>query len=417
MPKPSISEKYTISHIHQTILSSTSEEDAATRLGTDTASLRRNIANIATSPLTPCTYDLMRNISISQAVQMWGETYYHNMTPLSTDLNHIDLVTIHENILQSETNSRAASKLGVSLVTLKKHLSNFCFFNTDSNQYELLTIETLCGTTISQAVQKWGPRYEQLRIVEKVNFKKQTVADIHQIIKNFSATDAAAQFGISTDTLNKHLEKFSYTDADGKTVNLNFKTMKAMSVEEAKARWGKHYNQPMQVNKIINHNQVGGYLHNPIKDFKAAKETAPVTDAAHCETTESTKINFKDLSLATIHNEIINNSDKNDAAAKLGVSFSTLNRSLKKIQSSLTYGVMKKMTVEAAEKQWGELYHKKTGEILPNKAQGLEAKLANIASSAASSQLNQLGLFSAPAAIAQPTEVMQTQGPFKRRRL
>ncbi|WP_419418928.1 hypothetical protein ACNVED_10280 [Legionella sp. D16C41] len=414
----------TMRQIHAVILQSNSLQEAAGRLGVIDATLQRHLGKVtyldAQGIAQPLTYEAMKTVWPSEEVgkAAWGEAYEGPMNAIKIDLTQKTMRQIHAAILESSSLHNAVGRLGVADATLQSHLGKFTYLDAQGIA-QSLTYEAMKTVWPSEEVGKaaWGKAYEEpMNTTKRIDLTQKTMRQIHAaILESSSLNKAAGQLGVRNATLQSHLGKVTYLDAQGIAQPLTYEAMKTVwpSEEVGKAAWGEAYEGPMNATKRIDLTQkTMRQIHAAILQSNSLQEAAGrlgVTDAtlrshlgkvtyldaqgiAQPLTYEAMKtvwpseevgkaawgeayegpmkatkrIDLSQKTMRQIHAVILQNSSLQGAAGRLGVAHATLRSHLGKftyldaqgIAQPLTYEVMKTVwpSEEVGKAAWGEVY-------------------------------------------------------------
>lgn len=107
-------DKFTLYEIHNHILYSVSITDVIESLGIiEKESFSAKLSMHFLNDL-PLTYELLKNITVNDAQNIWRIAYYKPLPIVHTDINHYLLSDIHRVILDAENVSIATGLLGIS---------------------------------------------------------------------------------------------------------------------------------------------------------------------------------------------------------------------------------------------------------------------------------------------------------------
>ncbi|STX38787.1 hypothetical protein [Legionella feeleii] len=388
--KKSVSLKnYSLQQIHQQILRANTVSGAAALLGTSPNTYSGIWENLFLRG-KPLSYERLRELSPEAVEAILGAAYHQPMQADKVDLRDYTLAHIHQQILNANNVTLAATSLGTSPQNLYRRLSIFIYDG------EPLSYNALRTLTQEAAAALWGDAYHQPMQADRTDLRKYTLAYIHQqILKASSVNEAAALLGTSGTTLEIQLGRVIYQEQP-----LSFDSLKQLTLEAALAVWGDAYHQPMQADKVNLRDYTLAHIHQQIIKTKTAKGAAallgtnattlsmhlgkltclgqPLSIAylkqlsqedaeamwgeAYHQPLQTDKTNLGTFTLFHIHQQILNSRNNSGAAASLGASSEALFRYLSKFNydgQPLTYDILKQLLPEDAEAMWGVSYHQR----------------------------------------------------------
>ncbi|WP_419418927.1 hypothetical protein ACNVED_10275 [Legionella sp. D16C41] len=414
----------TMRQIHAVILQSNSLQEAAGRLGVGQATLQRHLGKVtyldAQGMAQPLTYEAMKTVWPSEEVgkAAWGEAYEEPMKATKRiDLTQKTIRQIHAAILQSNSLQEAAGRLGVTDATLRSHLGKVTYLDAQGIA-QPLTYEAMKTVWPSEEVGKaaWGEAYEgPMKATKRIDLSQKTMRQIHAVIlQSNSLQEAAGRLGVRDTTLQRHLGKVTYLDAQGMAQPLTYEAMRTVwpSEEVGKAAWGEAYEELMKATKRIDLTQkTMRQIHAVILQSNSLQEAAGRLGVAHAtlrshlgkvtyldahgtaqpltyeamktvwpneevgkaawneayeEPMNAIKIDLTQKTMRQIHAAILQSNSLQEAAGRLGVRDTTLQRHLGKVTyldaqgmaQPLTYEVMKTVwpSEEVGKAAWGEAY-------------------------------------------------------------
>jgi hypothetical protein len=300
--------KLTLRLAHEVIKQSTSLSDAAGRLGVQPPTLACHLIKCIHQGHS-LTYDLLKEFSLENGAEIFGESYDLPMEVSRIDLKMRTLRMVHEAIQLSESLSGAASRLGVLDATLARHLGKFL------HQGNPLTYEFLKGISLANGAQTFEERYDSLMDASRVDLNKFTLRQVHDVIhQSASFRGASGRLGVFHSTLARHLGRFLHQGN-----SLTYEYLKGISLEEGAQMFGERYESTMAISRV----------------------------------------DLKKLTLKMAHKAIQQSTSLSDAACRLGVYDGTLRSHLGKFKyqgNSLTYEYLKGIFLEEGAQMFGERY-------------------------------------------------------------
>jgi DNA-binding protein Fis len=384
--------KLSFQFIHHHILQAKSCKQAAKALGVTHAGLEKHLGKERYLE-KPLSFAQLKEITAEQAQNIWQAQYLQPMNTKKIALKNLPLATIHQRIKQASSGTQAAAKLGVNIKTLKIYLAGFFYNNLP------LDIKTLQKLSFEEAKDYWSELYEKPSLRVKIDINKYTIAKIHEAILNTNnITEATALLGIPHTTLSSHLAKFCI---EGQPIS--YELMKSFSIEIAQFLWGEAYNKPMDARINLN-NCAFSFIHEQIlkaNDMKQASSflgVTPLTLMAYLGRIiiENEPLTFERLNqmsiesakgllgelynqsiqtktpksnkftLAYIHKQILKANNNTEACALLGLSSGYIYFHLGNIiynEEPVTPELLKRMSVQKAQKIWGNAYYLTLEEI------------------------------------------------------
>lgn len=233
--------KRTMQVIHTTILESKNLSDAACMLHVDHKVLAEHL-NKFLYENTSLSYDLLRALSVPEALEKFGEDYEKEMNASPVPSNSISLHSIHQVILSSNNLHQAAHALKIHHQSLARYIGKFF------HEKEPLNYEQLKALTEEQAKVQFGENYERGIDTPKASLDEMTFRVIHCAIKESnSLSHAAGKLGVHHKTLEKHLNKFFYAEAP-----LSYRILNNLAVDKAKELFGDNYEERMNDQNAFN---------------------------------------------------------------------------------------------------------------------------------------------------------------------
>jgi hypothetical protein len=384
--------KLSFQFIHHHILQAKSCNQAAKALGITRDRLKSHLAKEIYLE-KPLSFARLKEITAEQAQNIWQAQYLQPMNTKKIALKDLPLAIIHQRVQHASSSIQAAIKLGVNIETLKSHLAKFVYNDLP------LDIKTLQELSFEEAKNYWSELYERPFLRIKIDINRYTVAEIHDAILNTNnITEASRLLAVGHSTLRLHLAKFCISDQP-----ISYELMKNCSSEMAQFLWGEAYNKPMDARINLN-NCAFSFIHEQILKANDMKQAAsflsvtPFTLMAYLGriiiedepltfqrlnqmSTESAKVllgerydqpiqtkapNFNQFTLAYIHKQILKANNNTEACALLGLSYDGIHSSLENIiynQHPLTPELLKRMSVQKAQKIWGDAYYLTLEEI------------------------------------------------------
>jgi len=300
--------KYTFKQVHEAIKQSTSLFDAAGRLGVIYSTLTGHLSKFMYKD-NPLTYEFLKGISLEEGADIFGECYESAMNASRVDLTKLTLRQVHEAIQDSISLRGAATRFGVSNVTLAIHLGRFLY------QGNPLTYETLKGISLEEGADILGQCYESPMRSSRVDLTTYTLSEVHEAIqKSTSLCNAAGRLGVQDSTFAAHLGRFKYQGN-----SLTYEFLKGVPLEKGSQNFGDCYESPMNVSRV----------------------------------------DLKKCTLRQVHEAIKKSKSLSEAAGLLGVYDPTLGRHLGKFMykdNPLTYEFLKGIPLENGSEIFGERY-------------------------------------------------------------
>jgi transposase-like protein len=391
MSKTSRLSALTFAQVHQSIYKSVNLYRAAKALRVTDVTLARYLAKFVYQGHS-LTYEFLKEISIEDGAQVFGECYELLMEVSRVDLNKLTLRQVHEAIQQSESISEVASLLGVSSEMLSSRLGEFIY------QEAPLTHEMLKGISLENGAQIFAECYELPLKTSRVDLKKLTLSQVHDVIQQSEKlSEAALRLGVSTQTLVSNLGKFLHQGAP-----LTYTILKGISLQDGREIFGECYDSPMEAYQVDLKKFTLSYVHDVIHQCTSVStaanllgvssqrleselgkffhQEAPLTYAIlkgmslqdgdqifgerYDSPMEAYQVDLKKLTLRHVHNVIQQSTSLNDAATLLGVVSQALERHLNKFVhqgAPLTYAILKGISLQDGDRIFGERYESPIG--------------------------------------------------------
>jgi hypothetical protein len=145
--------KTKLSQIHQVLLETKNDDEAATQLGVHSKTLQEVLKNCRIKSYHLST-KLLRRLSLRKASEAFGLSYHKPLQQLLVDINQYSVSTIHRHTRYSENIDEACSKLFISRRRLIAHLAQVTLDN------KVLTFELLKSLSLQLASNAWGIMYD-----------------------------------------------------------------------------------------------------------------------------------------------------------------------------------------------------------------------------------------------------------------
>lgn len=196
-------------------------------------------------------FSLLRALSLEEAKTIWqekGEDFYGPIETQKVNLADYTLAQLHKKIRRTKSISATANFLGVTSVTLERHLGKFSYKNCP------LTFEILQQLSIHEAETAWKSNYYKRMPPPTIQIGAYPLSRIHQLAHTHPlASKAANDLGVTVVTLHHYLRGFTYHNKP-----LTYEIFRKLSVVEAEGAWGEMYYQPPFSPTKINYLQRDG---------------------------------------------------------------------------------------------------------------------------------------------------------------
>jgi hypothetical protein len=109
-----------------------------------------------------------------------------------------------------------------------------------------LTYELLNGITLENGAGIFGDSYESLMEASRVDLKKLTLKEVHEVIhQSTSLYDAAARLGVKPETLASHLGKFTYQNSP-----LTYELLNGITLGNGAGIFGDSYESLLKASRV-----------------------------------------------------------------------------------------------------------------------------------------------------------------------